>query len=505
MHFKHDELYRTCSIIVFLVTCILGSCLVSSAELSSSSGSIISIDALANDITSDFGSVSDSSIGSTDKNVFVFQETHTSRAVQIEIAIMLNRLHNNGLKIIALEGLNEGENLDTQWLQKISDNEAKKQIAVQLLEKGEISNAEFIAICYPDVEVIGVEKPEYYNVDLSGDAASSAMYYLIAIAEKSMTQDQIEDANKLAEAGQIEEYVEFIVNSDGWTKEQYEKLYGEASSTDSIEEKIILLDDIKKKADESGASVDSDIEKDFSELQNFYEAASKRSETIAANTLDASKRSPNAPVALIIGAAHTPKVSSLLKEGDASYVTISTESFDKADDPSELDPYAFVRKIDRLSVDENGLLGSFLDNRPDTSEDSAKKPPSILGEVFLQSEYQIYYAATLIAHDAKSSGFPTDDLKNELEGLDQVKVDLPSIKLIDQDVTFTSEVKDQEGKWLTVYTRVLSADTQVLDIEKLLKDALAEVQKTEKNPEKLVKVSSGVLAKFSQEPIREAI
>jgi hypothetical protein len=60
------------------------------------------IEALAKEISKDFGDVSSISVGSPDKQIVVFQEVHDSRAIQIESAIILNRLYTKGLRIIAL-------------------------------------------------------------------------------------------------------------------------------------------------------------------------------------------------------------------------------------------------------------------------------------------------------------------------------------------------------------------------------------------------------------------
>ena len=81
-------------------------------------GNLVSITALANAISADVGKVSTSESGVLEKKVIVFEENHASRAGQIEIAIMLNRLHKNGSKVIALEGLEARKKLDTSWFHR---------------------------------------------------------------------------------------------------------------------------------------------------------------------------------------------------------------------------------------------------------------------------------------------------------------------------------------------------------------------------------------------------
>lgn len=458
---------------------------------------LVSVAMLANTISADVGEVSTSVSGVAEKRVIVFEEAHDSRAGQIEIAIMLNRLHDKGLKFIALEGaLATGRPLDSSWFNRLPDtNEtkgAKQEVAVRLLKEGEINCAEFITLVYPDIEVWGIEKEEEYEIVLSDDASISTVFYLMAIAEQSLSQDQIRKANQLIEQEKYGEYIDFVINSSHWTKEMYEQL----GNTTSIEETSSILDEIERKANRVGAEIDVETEADFQELKKFYRTASKRSDTMIANALDLCEKSPDAPIALITGAGHTSKVSELLKGNYVAYAIITPDSLSLINDTSELNSSAYDRKLESLSVDGSGMLGSFLDNRPETLVNQ-RKPPTVLHRIPVRSKSESYLAASIIAHAAYLDDDPPFGLEDELSTLEYVKVDINSFEVEDDEVSYSANVMTENGQLRTIYVRTVQVRAhEEKTIEELLKEAREDVKKGEEKTE-LVEVSRGVISKFA--------
>src|SRR5260370_11477508 len=101
------------------------------------------------DVSRGVGKVLNSMEGSGDRQVCVLEEKHTSVAGQIEIALMLLRLHDRyGLRDIALEGLTKDREFPSiKWFRDMGgpdDEELRNQVAVGLLRQGEISAVELI-------------------------------------------------------------------------------------------------------------------------------------------------------------------------------------------------------------------------------------------------------------------------------------------------------------------------------------------------------------------------
>lgn len=473
---------------------------------------LVSVAALANDISADVGKVSTSGSGIPGKKVIVFEESHDSRAGQIEIAIMLNRLHKNGTKFIGLEGTLEKDGLlDASWFHRLPDTKTKWEIAVQLLKEGEINSAEFIALCYPDVEVCGVEIAEECNVRLSDDAYVSVMFYLLAIAEESLSQDQIREANRLIEGEKYGAYIEFVINADQWTAERYKQLM-EEDKMYSLEETISIYKEIQKKADRVGAEVDAESKAGLEELIVYDEARASASKTITTNTLALCEKSPDAPVAMTIGAAHTSKVFELLEDDYVAYAVITPMSLTDLDDKSNLTSNAYDRKMQCLSVDETGMLGAFLDNRPELI-DGQHKPPTVLDERFAQIKSEIYYITVRIARAAAAGGDLPFGLTKDKLSFQYVEVDPSSIRVIDGEVIFPMVVKDERGSVVTTiwgrtkqFREPIEFEETEDGLEALLKEALEDVRKgedkTERRGEELIRseVARDTLAMYSPDP-----
>jgi hypothetical protein len=363
--------------------------------------------------------------GSKNRTLFIFEEKHDSRVGQMEIALMLWRLQrSHGLRQISLEGaLFADGDLPAKWFHDATGSEAAKrsgrEAALSLLREGEINAAEFIALAQPLVQVKGNEVKSEYDVEPSEN--NGALIYLIGIAERSVPASDIRRIEALMSAKKSKEALDLIFSHDPWARERYQKVYGDIVS--GTEESASILREVEKRVRELGVRTTPQIEAGFREDLNFYQTASTRSCTIVRNTLAMMDANSNAPLSLIIGAAHTPKVVELIKAAQLNYAVISPLDLVASTKAPGLTVPMYERKSKSKSVDERGMLGALLDGR--------KKLPPVLGRQWLQSKAELYAAIDLlVAAAARGGPMPSDELKAELQSFKSIQIDLSSIKVV---------------------------------------------------------------------------
>lgn len=488
--------YRLLITLMFALACSMGACadkVPSRKDLAVEPGATADI---VTGISNDAGKLIASGNGRAERTVIVFEETHASGLGQLEIALMLVRLHDrHNLRQVSLEGaiFDKGV-LPTKWFHDLTGTapakRAGQEAAVRLLKEGEISAAEFISLVMPDVQVRGNERADEYDVKLSDKASGASIEHLIAIAEKSLSQDQIVQVNQMIRAGKEKEAVEFIIASDSWANERYKKLTSEESIL-STEELSKILEEIEAKAKDVSAEVREEDRKGLREETAFFKTATKRSQTMVDNTFAMSDQSPKSLVALIIGVAHSPGVIELLKAGKASYALVSPVSLVAADKSGTLTTPAYNRKNELKSVDEPGRLGAYLDGR--------HKPPSNVGVRWLQIKTEIFLISTLVA-EASAGGEkpPFKSLENMFKSLQFINIDPSSYKLIKRDgqpqVMFkiiariggndpnrTVEIWDAPWKESSEPPVPLTVPTDSVSLEQLLQDARKEEGNEPKN------------------------
>lgn len=467
------------------------------------------------------GKVIASGQGSTNRTIFVFEERHDSRIGQLEIALMLWRLQKNqGLRQISLEGAFFAKgNLPVKWFHDLTSSPTAKQAgqetALSLLREGEINAAEFIALAQPEVQVKGNEIESEYNVEAS--KSNSALGYLVGIAEKSLTVSDARRVNDLVKAKKLDEALDTILSRDAWAKDQYQKMFGD--NITSTEESIVILGEIERKARELGVNIESPQEAGFREDLNFFRTASKRSCTIVKNTLAMMDSASTAPVALLIGAAHTPKVVELIKAANLNYVVLSPLSLVTPTRALKLDGPMYSRKVDLKSVDGEGMLGALLDGR--------KKPRPVLGKQWFTSKAGIYTVTNLIiAAAARNERMPSEILKTELQSFPSIRIDWSSIKITREGnqvhamyklTAQTSDLDPQQTAtiWVSCWQSPPSTGDPISpgdsDVEKLILDILDKGRKPPKGSEPPIPGSSGPVpviqlstktkAAFSTDPI----
>jgi hypothetical protein len=430
----------------------------------------------------------------------VFEETHDSPAGQIEIALMMNRLYERyGLRDIALEGyFKKDGKLDASWLPKDKpftvgqSTREREDVIIQFLQDGEISSSEAMALIYNDVVVTGVEVPEEYNYELSDSAGSAPTIYLYLSAAPGMTPDEIDKANGLLDAKKILEGVEYIISTDDWTNKEY-ALLKDKTKIISAESWLTILDEIEAKAISVGAEIPTEYKQGMSDLRKFYETASQRSKTMVDNALAIA--SPNAPIAMVIGAAHTELVVDLLTKKGVSFAVLRSNTLNNTEN-GDLSSEAYDRKSRQLSIDQPGTLGALLDGR--------KKPQPVIGKTWFQSKYETYIVADKMARAVAGGRKPPFD--DPIPDLKNVNVDKSSIEIKNNVVFFSVTALDDKDKPITIWVGVQANKDNV---NKLLEDRLMlgrddilkkEVPSSNEEPKsskpKLVPISSQSVAAF---------
>jgi hypothetical protein len=499
------------ALIVAILTIIASACAPKSqdsttASVESTSAPIESITTpikpIADEIAKDVGKVMQFNEGTSGQQIIVFEETHDSPAGQVEIAIMMNRLYENyGMRQIALEGyFKQDGQLDASWLPKDSPFAAKQPVRVredviaQLLQDGEISSSEAMALIYNDMVVSGIEIPEEYNYELSDSAGSAPIIYLYLIAAPSMTNDEVDKANELLNADKILEGVEYIISTDEWTSKEY-ALINDDTQIISAEGWLKILDEIEEKASSVGADIPADNKQGISDLRKFYATASQRSITMVDNTLAIAP--PNAPIAMVIGAAHTELIVDLLTKQGVSFAVLRSNAFDKNLENGDLSSEAYDRKSQKLSIDQPGTLGALLDGR--------KKPQPVIGETWFRSKTETYIIADNIARYVAGGGkLPLPD--DVIPETGNVSLDKSSIEIKGSVVFFSVKAKDDNDKQITVWVGVQankeSVDTlleQRLTLGRdntLEKDVPSSDEESTSTKPKLVDISSESTAAF---------
>src|SRR5271157_3237553 len=229
----------------------------------------VSATPIAQEISTGVGVIQKTSDAGTKGPMFVFEEVHTSRVGQLQIAIMLLRLHDKyGLKKLGLEGgIWSGRPLDSKWYHNLDGGGArseKEDVAVRLVAEGEISSSELMAMLFPDVEVYGVEDAAQYGQ--APTKGSPEFEYLLAISEKSLSNSDLSKVAALLKQKKNKQAFEYMLTADPWVKEQYDSL--RTSSNVSSEQLVDRLHQIQNKARQVGARVSPQAEQDMaSEIQ----------------------------------------------------------------------------------------------------------------------------------------------------------------------------------------------------------------------------------------------
>lgn len=432
----------------------------------------INVEAAAHDISIDVGNVGKISTDGRKGTVFVFEEYHTSRVGQLQIAIMLLRLRDKyGLRMVALEGAVQAPRpLPAQWFHTMGGEtarEAREDVAIRMLAEGEISSAEFLALLSREVEVYGAELQAEYDVKLDIQR-SPEFAYLFAIAKKKLTQSQIIRANELISNNKQNEAIEYILNSDPWVRERYESLKKGPGS--SIEEMVTHAREIKRKAREVGVEpeIEEQAKQDMDNAIAFFEAGAKRTQTMVDFVLGLESKSPGSPLAVIIGAAHTSRTLKLLQFAGVSFAQLTPTALNP--DFAMLSDEQFDRKNSQKWVRTSvGTLGHLLNAK--------RKPPPIIGQTTAKSCASLNLAALLVAR-ANRAGRPVPEaIWSEIGALPELEIDRDSFTQEGNETIFRAWGRDTNSQRKEIWVRVAALDTpnEARTVEEKLFQAIADL------------------------------
>lgn len=408
------------------------------------SSEAINVKLIAERVANDVGQVGETSDSGNLGPIFLFEEDHISRLGQQQIAIMLNRLYlQYDLRRIGVEGSVKPGALDAGWFHQLGGNvrlSTREDIAVRMLGEGEISAAELMTMVYPNIQVFGVEKEDEYNVPFP--ESSPLPKYLSAIEEK-------------------------VGSDDPWLKKRRAEALSLYSPKTSVESIIEVLRDIEHKASEVSANIDADTKRKMEELIKAYDTASQRSATMVERTLAIPKPSPDAPVALIIGAAHTDRVLKELKTKNVRYALLTPLALEN---PYTSYSSQSFEEYDRKSKGywartSPGTLGAVLNPK--------HKLPPIIERSSTHSYASMEMATIIIAEAARAGRKVPEDVLAELKRLPDITIDPKSFRMDGLDVIFSAQLKTPDGEkevWTRVGTVANAAEGRTLE-QRLLQNA----------------------------------
>ncbi len=176
---------------------------------------------IAKAVSKEVGEVRQISSAGSKGPFFVFEEFHTSRPGRIQSAVMLLRLYKQyGVKTIGLEGAFQSDKpLDGTWFHNAGGptaSAARETIAIQMLSDGEINQAEFMMMLFPEVVVHGTElKEEHTQPDVKGNPE---LVHLLGISEKLMSDTDKQKVMVLLKANKRDEALKLMMNADSWSR-----------------------------------------------------------------------------------------------------------------------------------------------------------------------------------------------------------------------------------------------------------------------------------------------
>jgi hypothetical protein len=397
--------------------------------------------------------------------VVVFEEYHTSCLGQLEIAVMLVRLHDHhGLVSIGLEGAIQRERpLDAKWFRRggnAGQGDPREDVAVAMLAEGEISAAEFMALLFADVEVFGIEAAQEYEqkLDVKG---SPELSYLLAIAEKNLAPTDIQKINSLVGEKKNDDAIEYMLTRDSWVRKQYEAL--KKGGPSSAEDMVRRAREIQDKAQQSKAQIKPEVQQDLEKEIAFFETASKRSVTMTEYMVQTHSTSSPQLSAMQVGAAHSEKVIETLRARNVACALVRPVDLDP--DHGSISTEEFERKSSgRWARTYGGSLGRLLN--------SQRKPPPVIETATGKSYGNAMLASRVIAMAARKGQPVPQSVREQLDRLEEIKVDWDSFTQDGFDVIYRMWLTKTDGKSVEVWARVGSLadeDKSASLVEKLMK------------------------------------
>jgi len=466
MHRKHRK-SRTAFVGIALATLLMAlgpSCssgLSKAAELAPTER----VTEIATEIAKDAGEVRQVNAAGAKGPFFVFEEFHTSRPGRVQSALMLLRLYRKyGVKTIGLEGAFQSDKpLDGTWFHKAGGptaSAAREDIAIQMLSDGEINQAEFMMLLFPDVTVNGTElREEHKQPDVKGNPE---VVYLLGIAEKLLSEADKQKVMALLKADKRDEAFKLMLSADPWVKRYFASMQ-DASST-NLEAVVERMNELQAKANTLSVQVDPAAKRELQELITFYGLRAKSSNTMVSSVLKTTSSNPRSPMAMIIGAAHTDKVVALHTKENVAFAVIRSKDLNPQHDSLSMAQFDKKHK-GQWAWAAPGTLGKLLNGEVN--------PPPISQTATGRSFGNMSVASLLIADAGRANKPLPGELWDELSKLPEVRIDKDSFSKDGYDVIFRAWLKAVDGTekevWARVGTTASPADTR--DVELKLLDA----------------------------------
>ena len=424
---------------------------------------------VAQSASSGVGVVDHAFNGNGGSPVIVLEEFHGSRASQIQHAITLLHLYQQqNVRAIGLEGyLRERPKIDGAWFTRKWPNQTPLQnarVAVRLLKEGEISEAEFLKLVYDDLELYPIETISQYKVVLN---------------EKAL--DTMLDLAQRIDPGRAKEIQQRIADAES------------QGVSLSAEEHLSIAEDLEKQRISKGIELTPERQADWQSWLNFWRGRAGGNQTMLGAMTGVLQRG-SVPAAMVVGAAHTEGLGNLLVSAGRPFAVVTPLALKHNDKRGDLDKN-YDRKDARLSVQPDGLLMKTITAAVPAS---AKKPePVIFPLPWFEAKARIYQFTDRIANSILGppsppgggkppNGFGADEFRTPL-----VQVDPHQIVYLPDDhgrksVMFPILLNPSDRrKRTTLWVKAGMGQIQTEDgaaIEKLLKQALSEVQQESDAP-----------------------
>ena len=426
---------KTAYLRYFIVSIIF--CILIPGFLWASEKTIQAID-IAKQVALNVGEVDNASAQMSGKPIIIIDETHNSRAGQIQEAIIIERLYKvHGLLDISLEGyLFTEPKLTSKWYVYASkgNKRASVSVAVQLLKTGEINAAEFLKLIHENISIHPIEKREDYQQDINNQKGDIVRIYLLKIAfdsvndtikkNPSLAQEIFASQKKLKnlieEFQEIEkgsntklidrkrnevtiaysEYQELILATDSWAKNKYDehKRLWAATNSPSLRGALKISKEIYKRANDLGIKISPDEKVTMKNRISLLSERDKASITMANSVINNAKKTGNKPLAMIIGKGHTAEIVDELKKSTFSYASITPLAIkgQKGGYNSDIPWEMFLQKYKKKSLYTDGFFDRLLQNFEDTA---LKKPRVVLNEPWLQAKAESFLFTYRIVND----------------------------------------------------------------------------------------------------------
>lgn len=369
------------------------------------------------EIAADVGKVLMVEEGDRERVVVVFEEIHGSILVQLEIAIMLNRLYADfGMHHIGLEALTTEESpFDLSWAHRPplyrpdQPITSREDVVVQTLIEGEIGGVEMMGLIYEDVVVHGIDDPGLYAVEVSPEVWGAPYTYLYNIALARMPKGQATRWKKLYDRGEYQAAFEYAMTADSFTAEKHARLADTIDIASDVE-RLEILDELEAMAKLVNVKLPVGAKKYLDALRCYLEEFAQRTEAMVANTLNLAAANRGDPVGMNIGGMHTDRVVELLSAAGVSFAVLRTQAQAEESTAGLLSTEALRRKAEGLSVAPDWALGGLLDGR--------RKPPPVANSSWYKAQHFMRESMQHLAESAAAqwtAGKSAEEIHASLE------------------------------------------------------------------------------------------